>query len=110
VAGEHSPAGQRPGDRAAAAFRLQELTRRLTTPWIICGDFNAPPSACFAGDGTFVVSPDPVQPTFPARHPTAPIDYCIAAPGTFLESVVLQADGSDHLPLLTTLSLGAGTA
>jgi endonuclease/exonuclease/phosphatase family metal-dependent hydrolase len=106
----HLPAND-PGDRAAAALRLQELARRFTTPWIICGDFNAPPSACFTDDGTFVVSPDPVQPTFPANHPTRPIDYCIAAPGTFHHGVVLQTGGSDHLPLLTTVSsLGAGAA
>jgi endonuclease/exonuclease/phosphatase family metal-dependent hydrolase len=105
----HLPAND-PGDRTAAALRLQELARRLTTPWIICGDFNAPPSACFTDDGTFVVSPDPVQPTYPATHPTKPIDYCIAAPGTFVQSVVLQAGGSDHLPLLITLSLGLDAA
>jgi endonuclease/exonuclease/phosphatase family metal-dependent hydrolase len=106
----HLPAND-PGDRAAAALRLQGLARRLTAPWIICGDFNAPPSACFTDDGTVVVSPDPVQPTYPATHPTAPIDYCIAAPGTLLQSAVLQAGGSDHLPLLTTVSsLGAGAA
>ena len=106
----HLPAND-PIDRSAAALRLQELAGRLTTPWIICGDFNAPPSACFTDDGTFVVSPDPVQPTFPANHPTKPIDYCIAAPGTFLHSVVLRTGGSDHLPLLTTVSsLGAGAA
>lgn len=99
----HLPAND-PGDRRAAALRLQELTRRLTVPWIICGDFNATPSACFADDTTFVVSPDPVRPTYPAKHPTEPIDYFIAAPGTVLESVVLQADGSDHLPVLTTVS------
>ena len=110
VGSTHLPAND-PGDRAAAALRLQGLVRRLTAPWIICGDFNAPPSACFAADGTFVVSPDPVQPTFPAHHPTRPIDYCIAAPGTFLESVVLRAEGSDHLPLLTTLRVnGPGPA
>jgi endonuclease/exonuclease/phosphatase family metal-dependent hydrolase len=100
----HLPANDS-SDRTTAAHRLQELARRLTTPWIICGDFNAPPSACFADDGTFVVSPDPVQPTYPAKHPTEPIDYCIAAPGIFLDSAVLQADGSDHLPLLTTARL-----
>jgi endonuclease/exonuclease/phosphatase family metal-dependent hydrolase len=100
----HLPAND-PSDRTAAALRLQELARRLTTPWIICGDFNAPPSACFADDDTFVVSPDPVQPTYPAKHPTEPIDYCIAAPGIFLDSAVLRADGSDHLPLLTTARL-----
>jgi endonuclease/exonuclease/phosphatase family metal-dependent hydrolase len=105
----HLPRNE-PSDRAAAALRLQVLARRLSTPWIICGDFNAPPSACFVDGDNFVVSPDPVQPTYPAEHPTEPIDYCIAAPGTFLESVILQADGSDHLPLLTTLSLGIGAA
>ena len=91
--------------RTAAALRLQELARGLTTPWIIFGDFNAPPSACFTGDSTLVISPDPVQPTYPAEHPIEPIDYCIAAPGTMLDSMVLQADGSDHLPLLITARL-----
>jgi len=91
--------------RTAASLRLQELARGLTVPWIIFGDFNAPPSACFTADGTLVISPDPVQPTYPAGHPIEPIDYCIAALGTMLDSTVLQIGGSDHLPLLINARL-----
>jgi endonuclease/exonuclease/phosphatase family metal-dependent hydrolase len=94
-----------PSARTAAALRLQELARGLSSPWIVCGDFNAPPSSFFADAGPIVVSPDPVQLSYPARNPVEAIDYCIASPGIFLDSTVLKADGSDHLPLLTTARL-----
>ena len=94
-----------PAYRAAAALRLQSLAGRLPAPWIICGDFNAPPSACFTDHSAFAVSPDPVIPTYPASHPVEPIDYCITAPSLVVSSAPVPADGSDHLPLLTTISL-----
>lgn len=90
-----------PEARTAAVHRLQQLTRRLSGPWLICGDFNAPPSSCFADHTAFQISPDPAQPTYRASNPAEPIDYCITAPDIYAESTVLRASGSDHLPLLT---------
>lgn len=89
--------------RQLAARRLQQLTARLDEPWLICGDFNAPPASCFGEHAQLQVSPDPVQPTYPATQPAEAIDYCLAVPGSTVSATVLQALGSDHLPLLVTV-------
>jgi endonuclease/exonuclease/phosphatase family metal-dependent hydrolase len=86
--------------RRLAAGRVQQLAARLDEPWLICGDFNAPPASCFGDHAGFRVSPDPVQRTYPASHPAEAIDYCLSAAGNTVSATVLQAPGSDHLPLL----------
>ena len=103
VGSTHLPRGN-PGDRAAAARRLQQMTPQLDEPWFICGDFNAPPASCFADSQSIGVS-SPGQPTYPAGQPAESIDYCITAAGAAAEATVLQADGSDHLPLLVVARL-----
>jgi endonuclease/exonuclease/phosphatase family metal-dependent hydrolase len=90
--------------RRLAARRLQRLTAGLSAPWLICGDFNAAPEDCFDGDACLQVSPRPVKPTYPASQPAEAIDYCLSAPGSLVSATVLQAPGSDHLPLLVTVS------
>jgi endonuclease/exonuclease/phosphatase family metal-dependent hydrolase len=87
--------------RKVAARELRRVTSQLTSPWIVCGDFNDPPSKCFGDRGDLLVSPDPARPTFPAHRPRRAIDYCLASAGIFLRSEVLRTQGSDHLPLLT---------
>jgi endonuclease/exonuclease/phosphatase family metal-dependent hydrolase len=97
--------------RQLAARRLQQLTTRLDEPWLICGDFNAPPASCFGEHARLHVSPDPVQPTYPANQPAEAVDYCLAVPGSTVSATVLHALGSDHLPLLVTArSRQQGTA
>jgi endonuclease/exonuclease/phosphatase family metal-dependent hydrolase len=105
VGSTHFPASDR-NARRDAGHRLQQLVNRLDGPWLICGDFNAEPSACFTDDGTFAVSRDLVRPTFPAKRPRKSIDYCIARPGLVMETTALPAAGSDHLPVLTTVRTG----
>ncbi len=90
-----------PDTRQEAARRLRQLVTHLDDPWLICGDFNSPPASCFGEHDTVLISPDTVQPTYPASAPAETIDYCIAAPGVKATTTVLQAPGSDHLPLLT---------
>jgi len=80
------------------------MVTQLDEPWLICGDFNAPPASCFDGNQSIRVS-SPRQPTYPARQPAESIDYCITSPGTAAETTVLQAGGSDHLPLLVVAQL-----
>ncbi|MGH3276170.1 MAG: endonuclease/exonuclease/phosphatase family protein [Streptosporangiaceae bacterium] len=92
--------------RQRAARRLQQLTARLDEPWLICGDFNAPPASCFGQRARIQVSPDPVQPTYPANEPAEAIDYCLAVPGSTVSATVLQSRESDHLPLLITVKTG----
>lgn len=74
----HFPRSE-PGARAAAASRLMELTQRLESPWVICGDFNAARVDCFGDQHEVTVAPDPPEPTHPAGQPDEPIDYVIAA-------------------------------
>lgn len=105
VGSTHLPRSD-PGARTAAARRLTELTRRLDSRWIICGDFNAAPAGCFGHHHALTVAPDPPLPTHPAGQPDEPIDYLIATPGTLMEARVLPTAGSDHLPLLATAHLG----
>lgn len=94
------------GARRLAADRLHQLTASLGEPWLICGDFNASPTSCFGEHSPHQVSPDPVQPTYPADHPVEAIDYCISAAGCPISGRVLQATGSDHLPILITAATG----
>jgi endonuclease/exonuclease/phosphatase family metal-dependent hydrolase len=103
VGSTHFPASD-PDAREDAASRLQRLVRRLDGPWLICGDFNAEPANCFTDDGTFTASIDPVQPTYPTDQPVISIDYCIARPGLVTRTTALDVAGSDHLPVLTTVS------
>jgi endonuclease/exonuclease/phosphatase family metal-dependent hydrolase len=106
VGSTHFPASD-PGARKIAASTLRRLTRQLTGPWLICGDFNEEPSALFAdagpgaGPGGFAISPDPAKPTYPATRPTVSIDYSIAHPAVVMKTTVLRTPGSDHLPILT---------
>jgi endonuclease/exonuclease/phosphatase family metal-dependent hydrolase len=102
VGSTHLPRGN-PADRAAAAGKLQQMVPRLDAPWLICGDFNAPPQNCFVDSRDIRLPPLP-QPTYPARQPAEPIDYCITVPGITAHTTVLQAEGSDHLPLLISTS------
>jgi endonuclease/exonuclease/phosphatase family metal-dependent hydrolase len=105
VGSTHFPATD-PDARQDAGLTLQRLTQHLDGPWLICGDFNAEPSACFIDDGTFTVSRDLARPTYPADRPVASIDYCIARPGLVVQTTALPAAGSDHLPVLTTVRVG----
>jgi endonuclease/exonuclease/phosphatase family metal-dependent hydrolase len=104
VGSTHFPASD-PDARKDAGLTLQRLTRGLDGPWLICGDFNDEPSACFIEDDTFAVSRDLVRPTYPAARPVVSIDYCIARPGLVTETTALPAGGSDHLPVLTVVRL-----
>jgi endonuclease/exonuclease/phosphatase family metal-dependent hydrolase len=88
------------GARAHALRRLISVTGRLDGRWIVCGDFNAPPSPWPDGSDPVMVCPDPARPTYPAGQPTEPIDYCLASRGMSLDGTVLPTAGSDHLPLV----------
>lgn len=98
----HFPASD-PDARKDAGRALQRLVQGLDGPWLICGDYNDEPSACFTADATFAVSRDLDRPTFPADSPAVSIDYCIVRPGLITETTTLPAAGSDHLPVLTTV-------
>jgi endonuclease/exonuclease/phosphatase family metal-dependent hydrolase len=98
-----------PQARAAALRRLLEVAKQLDEPWVICGDFNAPPADWLTPGQPLVVGPTPARPTFPADSPAVAIDYAIASPGVSLDARPLAVTGSDHLPVLVRCRFtGAG--
>lgn len=96
VGSTHLPR-QDPDLRDEASRRLLTLLASLEGPWLLCGDFNQPPSA-WLPDTTTVV-PHPTQPTYPTKEPTEHIDYCILS-GLTATAGVLPSAASDHLPLV----------
>jgi len=96
--------------RRIAAGKIQQLAARFDEPWLICGDFNAPPASCFGEHAGLRVVPEPVQPTYPASDPCEAIDYCLSAAANTVSATVLRAQGSDHLPLLVVAGIGSSTA
>jgi endonuclease/exonuclease/phosphatase family metal-dependent hydrolase len=99
VGSTHLPSSD-PQARAAALHRLLEVTQHLDEPWVICGDFNAPPQDWLEPGQPVVVGPSPALPTCPASSPRVAIDYAIASPGVSLDARPLNVTGSDHLPVL----------
>lgn len=105
IGSTHLPRGN-PQTRTQAMRRLSAITRKLVGQWLICGDFNAPPSSWPDEERPFIEFQGSAQPTYPAEQPTEPIDYCIASPGTILDATVLPVAGSDHLPVCVAVRLG----
>nr|WP_232845708.1 endonuclease/exonuclease/phosphatase family protein [Aurantimonas marina] len=114
-----------PGGQWRQLERLQDRLRRLRrlgTPVLIAGDFNAAPwSAALrtyaAASGTGIV-PN-VGPSWLFRPLTGwlapyaglPIDNVLVSPGVKIISVGRQpATGSDHLPLLVTFGVAGNTS
>jgi endonuclease/exonuclease/phosphatase family metal-dependent hydrolase len=89
--------------REQALGRLTALTGNLSTPWVICGDFNTPASTWLDLQGPYSFAPSGAQPTHPTDQPTESIDYAVAGSGSLLGAEVLAVGGSDHLPVLVTL-------
>jgi endonuclease/exonuclease/phosphatase family metal-dependent hydrolase len=100
----HLPATEH-GSRETAARVLHRLAGQLATPWIICGDFNAPFATLFGDGGGIRVHPQTPAATFPARRPVTAIDYAISPPEIATNTKVLRLPGSDHLPLLAIARL-----
>ncbi len=99
VGSTHLPSSDQ-RSRAAALRRLLEVTRHLDGPWVICGDFNAPPQDWLEPSQPIVTGPSPALPTCPASSPRVAIDYAIASSGVSLDARPLNVTGSDHLPVL----------
>lgn len=88
--------------RADAAQRLVATTQELTEQWLLLGDFNMPASAWLDAYPFLAAYPMPAKPTYPAKDPVEPIDYCVAPQELPAQAEVLIEVGSDHLPVLVT--------
>ncbi|MCY1144078.1 endonuclease/exonuclease/phosphatase family protein [Actinoplanes sp. Pm04-4] len=87
-----------------------------TSPAILLGDFNAPPTAPeidmirASFTDCWSLLRDGAAPTYPADAPTTCIDYIFAGQGVAPERVGVVMDdpmSSDHLPVLARLVLAA---
>lgn len=92
------------GDEAARVAAVARLTDIVTgfPRWFIVGDFNTPPD--WARERELTVAPAAV-PTYPATDPLEPIDYVVTAAPLSVAAEVLPETGSDHFPVLATISL-----
>jgi endonuclease/exonuclease/phosphatase family metal-dependent hydrolase len=98
IGSTHLPRGEE-DMRVAALHRLTEITRGLTDPWLLVGDFNAPASSWLGEQSPLRARPWST-PTYPAKAPVEPIDYCVAPEASRVHADVLPEAGSDHLPIL----------
>lgn len=95
----HLPRADR-NARIAAFQRLATITNELTCPWLLVGDFNMHAAAWREQESSLRAYPESDVPTYPACDPVEAIDYCVAPQGLDIDVNVLNAPGSDHLPIL----------
>ena len=91
--------------RGIALDNLTMQMNDLPAPWLVCGDFNAAPDAWLEASSPFSVAPAQPAPTHPTNEPRRCIDYAVGSPGSRLSGRVLDSPGSDHLPVLVTLTV-----
>jgi endonuclease/exonuclease/phosphatase family metal-dependent hydrolase len=104
IGATHLPQGNA-SSRATALENLTMQMNELPAPWIICGDFNAAPDAWLAPSSPFSVAPTQPAPTHPIGEPRRCIDYAVGSTGSRVSGRVLDSPGSDHLPVLVTLTV-----
>jgi endonuclease/exonuclease/phosphatase family metal-dependent hydrolase len=106
----------RPGERRRHAEQLAAIALGLGTPAIVGGDFNERPdgkAVTMLGErfsDAWLLGGDADGDTFPARTPTARIDYVLVTRGIRVEGARVPADpdareASDHRPVVAEVSL-----
>ncbi|MEX1047856.1 MAG: endonuclease/exonuclease/phosphatase family protein [Actinomycetota bacterium] len=106
------------GERDRHAKELGDLTRGLTQPLVIGGDFNEGTegrAVSWIGErywDVWIRAGTDTGETFPSRDPTARIDYLFVSEEVRIESAAVVRsrgveDASDHLPLVADLDLDA---
>ena len=86
--------------REAALAELRCVVAGLDRNWFLLGDFNTPSTSWLVDEPELKAYPAEAVPTYPADAPREAIDYAVALQGRFVESDVLKAAGSDHLPIV----------
>ncbi|MFZ5590359.1 MAG: endonuclease/exonuclease/phosphatase family protein [Bacillota bacterium] len=94
-------------ERAAQAFYIADLLAGLGAPFILGGDFNAPPFAPELMPLRQIAQTSPTTiPTYPAEKPRQPLDYFFFSPHwQLLRCRTIPTLASDHLPLLGEFKL-----
>jgi endonuclease/exonuclease/phosphatase family metal-dependent hydrolase len=90
--------------KGEALRRLVRLADGLAGGWVLCGDFNVPAGDWMSASRTTRAVPDPPVATYPSSSPVEPIDYFIVPAGCPAHAEVIDAAGSDHLPVLLTMA------
>lgn len=108
--------GLHPVERLHSAEELSDLTRGLKGPVLIGGDCNETPDGTAIGFlserfwDAWLLGGDVVGETFPAKDPTARIDFLFVSEGIAVERVLVPSGpdaraASDHLPVVAELTL-----
>lgn len=88
---------------------LVRLTERLSLPWLVAGDFNAPLSGpalkVLDGHSAFLQTGTGTNLTFPSRLPVIGIDHLIGSRNIEFQNFEKLKLGSDHLGLLSDFKL-----
>jgi endonuclease/exonuclease/phosphatase family metal-dependent hydrolase len=108
--------GLHPLERLHAAEELADLTRGLRGAAILGGDANETPDGRaigFLADRFWDAGAAGDVPTFPARDPTARIDYLFVTEELSVDAASVPGDrvvgsASDHRPVLADLTLAEG--
>jgi endonuclease/exonuclease/phosphatase family metal-dependent hydrolase len=108
--------GLHPVERLHSAEELSDLTRGLKGPVLIGGDCNETPDGKAIGFlserfwDAWLLGGDVAGETFPAKDPTARIDFLFVSEGVTVERVLVPPGpdaraASDHLPVIAELTL-----
>jgi vancomycin resistance protein VanJ len=98
--------------REAQIVRLEEVAGRITTPLVVCGDFNTPPRGLLyrrlteTYEDAFAARGLGFGWSYPTDLPVLRIDYVFTTNGVrAATAVVPAAHASDHRPLLAEIAL-----
>jgi endonuclease/exonuclease/phosphatase family metal-dependent hydrolase len=100
-------------NRQLQVAEINRIASAEKLPFIIAGDFNAPPSTAVIKqlDQHFTRTCQPCDPTIPVNNPTKAIDFVAYAPATKFKvnknQVIPERYASDHLPVLAEITLRA---
>lgn len=108
--------GLDPAERLRNAEELSDRTRGLRGPVLIGGDCNETPDGKAIGFlserfwDAWLLGGDVAGETFPAKDPTARIDFLFVSEGIAVERVIVPSTrdartASDHLPVVAELTL-----
>lgn len=109
--------GLSPAERRRHARELTDVAAGLVGPVVIGGDFNEGPDRKAVGWvadrfwDAWLLGGDVSGETFPARDPTARIDYLFVSEGISVDRVLVPEgpearSASDHRPVVAELTLG----
>lgn len=100
-------------ERATQGKEIYEVVKNVTTPMVLCGDFNEQPDGqavrALSGPGRLidcVAAAGSPLPTFRTDQLTDRIDYIFASgPLQVQWAGIMESEASDHLPVVATFEI-----